>query len=285
MAEAATIDDIAKAAPRQKKEEPKKVGNLESLVDETLHLGKTAFNIGLAAGIPFSLSNLAPYASRDIGILAGAQVAANATTDIKKGKKYTSSDAVKSSTVGTITALPVYHIFDALNKIPLDSAMGYVGRGAAFGGLAYPAFLGFYQAVDYLVKNMKFKGLGKYLKENYWPTLKKMWARVLPFGLANVFLAPAYLQVPISAALSYAFALFGAPQKNEVPEEQKRDKTPYLSASASAFGRGLRNLFYAPLDLAYAAGSALSNGYERKPALPATAKTPAPAGTPALQQT
>ena len=114
---AENIDSIANTAPLQKKEEPKKVGNLESVVDETFHLGKTAFNLGLAAGIPFTQATLVPYAARDTALLAGAQVAADATTDIKKGKKYTSGDVAKSAAVGTALSVPLYHLFDMVNKI------------------------------------------------------------------------------------------------------------------------------------------------------------------------
>lgn len=274
---AETIDNIANTAPQQKKEEPREVSNLESVVDETRHLGKTALNLSLSAGIPLAQTTLMPLYARDTGILAGAQVAADATTSIKRGKKYTSGNALESAVVGTAMTPFLYHVFDYLNKIPSNSLPGYAGKAALFGGLAYPVFLGFYQTVDYLVKNRTFKGLGKYIKENYWPTLKKMWIRVLPFGLLNVFLAPPYLQIPISAALSYAFALFGAPKKDEVPEEQKRDKTPYVVAAANAVGRGLRNLFYAPLDLAYAAGRTLNDLYKKAPALP----SPSPAAAPA----
>ena len=105
---------------------------------------------------------------------------------------------------------------------------------------------------------------------------------LFPINLANIFFVPPYLQIPVSALTSYAFALFGAPKKGEVPEEQKRDKTPYLAAATNAVGRGIRNLFYAPYNLAYAAGRALSNGYERVPSPVQKIKSPIKS-EPALQ--
>ena len=251
MAEETKLEQTAKTAPQEKKEEQKPIGTLESVVNETSHLIKTGINLGLAGLIPYIQAVLVPQAARDTAILAGVQVAGDATTNFKRGKKTDSSEVLKSSIVGTTIAVPTYYAFKLVNKISLDNIAGYFGRASLFGGAIAPAFIGFYQTVDYLVRNLSFKGLGKYLKENYWPTLKKFWTRVLPFSLANIFFVPANLQIPVAAGLQYLFTLFGAPKKGELKEEEKRDKTPYYVAAANAAYKLGRNLFYAPLRAIY----------------------------------
>lgn len=252
MAETA-LEQTAKTAPQEEKQEAKQkpVSTLESVVNETSHLIKTGLNIGLAGLIPYTQAVLVPQAARDTAILAGVQVAGDATTNFKRGKKTTSAEVLKSSAVGTAISVPTYYAFNLVNKIPLDNIAGYFGRASLFGGAIAPAFIGFYQTVDYLVRNLSFKGLGNYLKENYWPTLKKFWTRVLPFSLANIFFVPAYLQIPVAAGLQYLFTLFGAPKKGELKEEEKRDKTPYLVAASNVAYKLGRNLFYAPLRAIY----------------------------------
>ncbi len=78
------------------------------------------------------------------------------------------------------------------------------------GGLIYPSFIGLYQFINYTIRNRSVKGVGKYIKENYWTTLKKSYKYTLPFSLLNVFFAPPILNIPIASALTYAFNLFGA---------------------------------------------------------------------------
>lgn len=250
------LEQTAKTAPQEeqkaKQEEKKKpIGTLESVIKESSDLVKAGFNLGLAGLIPYAQALLAPQAARDTGILAGVQVLGDATTNFKRGKKTTSAEVLKSSAVGTAIAVPTYYLFKYINKIPLDSIAGYFGRAAAFGGIAAPAFTAFYQGVDYFVRNLSFKGMGKYIKENYLPTLKKFWTRILPFSLANIFFVPAYLQIPVAAGLQYLFTLFGAPKKGELKEEEKRDKTPYLVAASNAAYKLGRNLIYSPLKAIY----------------------------------
>lgn len=260
MAEATQLEETVKAAPKEEKVEEKKkpVTTLESVVNESLHGVKSLFNLGLAGLIPATQAALVPTAARDTAILTGAQIAADATTDYKKGKKFTSTDWAKSSAVGTAITLPVHYLFDVLNKIPLDSALGYVGRASMYGGIVYPVYIGAYQFFDYTIKNMSFNGVGIYIKENYLPVLKRAWKTTIPLGLANILLIPAYLQIPIAALLGYAFALFGAPKKEEVPEEMKREKTPYLAAASKAFGKLSTSLIYAPFRALYEIGSGLN---------------------------
>lgn len=281
MAEETKLEQVAKAASENKEgQKPKPASTIDSVVDETMHLLGSGAKLGLAAAAPLAQAAAYPSLARDTAILAGAQVAADATNDIKRGKKYTAGSALESSIVGTAITAPIYGLYNLINKIPLDSALGYVERAAAFGGLIYPVFVGGYQFVDYVVKNRTLKGAGKYIKENYWPSLKKAWKYVLPFGLANVLFAPAYLQIPIGALLSYVFALFGAPKKDQLKEEEKRDKTPYYSATYNAGAKLAKNI-KGTFEASYAIGSTLyekiSNFFKTTASSPAPAASPAPA--------
>jgi len=275
MADATPLEQIAKNAPQAPQQEKKPVGTLESVVSEFSHLGKSLLNLGLAGAIPFAQATLGPKYARDTALLAGAQVVGDATTDILKGKKYTSGSALESSLVGTITTIPTYHMFDLINKVPTETALGYVTKASAWGGLAYPAYIGMYQFIDYLIKNRTFKGIGKYIKENYWTTLKKAWRTTFPISLISIFFAPLAWQIPISALIQYGFVLFGAPKKAEVPEEQKRDKTPYYVAAPSVAGRlayeAVNKLVYNPLRALYEIGS----GFYKPATKPVVPPTPA----------
>lgn len=279
MAEETKLEQAAKAAPENKEgQKPKPVSTIDSVVNETMHLLGSGAKLGLAAAVPVAQAAAFPYLARDTAVLAGAQVAADATTDRKRGKKYTAGSALESSIVGTATTAPVYWLFNLMNRIPLDSALGYVERAAAFGGLVYPAFIGGYQFIDYVVKNRTLKGVGKYIKENYWTTLKNAWKYIFPFGLANVLFTPAYLQIPIGALISYAFALIGAPKKDQLKENEKRDKTPYYLATYNAGAKLAKNI-KGTFEASYAVGSAL---YEKISSFfKTTASSPAPAAAPA----
>lgn len=271
---AENIDEIANAAPhQQKKEEPKRLSTLESVIDETLHAGKSIIKLGLAASIPFAQATLFPHLAKDTAVMAGAQVAADSTTNFKKGKKTTAGEILKSSAVGTAVTGPVHYAYKFIDKIPLDTALGYVSKAVAWGGLAIPALLGTYQSVDYLVRNVSFRGLGKYLKENYWPTLKRSWKYILPFSLANIFVFPLAWQVTVGAALTYVFALFGAPKKGELKEEEKRDKTPYIIAAANVGTKLVKNTVTGVYDAAYTLGSTVREKLYKVASKP----TPSPA--------
>lgn len=263
-------------AGAEKKEE-KKIGTLESIVNESLHLAGNTIKLGFAAGIPFTQATLLPSTRVDTYSLAGAQIAADATTSFKKGKKFTAGNALESSIVGTAITVPVEGLFSLVNKIPTNDFLGYAAKGAAWGGFAYPVFIGLYQFIDYVVKNRTLKGVGKYIRENYWTTLKNTWKRVLPISLLNVFFAPAYLQVPISALLSYVFALFGAPKKDELKEHEKRDKIPYYLAAPTVAVKFVRNSVKGLYDSVYAIGSGISDLYKSAPKI-AAPTLPAPAG-------
>ena len=244
---------------------------MESVVGEFSHLGKSLLNLGLAGALTLGLATAAPSYARDVYIRTGAQIAADATTNLKRGAKITPREILSSAAVGGTMTFPVASFYQLANKIPAETVLEYVGKGAAYGTLYVP-FVGIYQTVDYLVRNLTFKGLGKYLKENYWSTLKRAWKTILPFDLiVALFLSPAW-QIPASAVLNFSYALFGAPKKGEVPAEKKRDTTPYYVAASNVTGRLVRNTAKGFYEALYAIGSGLKDTLYKaapKPAAPA----------------
>ena len=282
MPEESPLEQAAKTAPQtnqEKREEPKKVSTLESVVNESFKLVGNSVKIGLAALVPYAQATAFPALKTDTAVMAGAQVFGDATTSYKKWKKFTAGNVLESSIQGTIITPPLAGIYSIVNAIPA-TPLGYAAKVAYWGGFAYPVFLGMYQTVDYLIKNRTFRGLRSYIKENYWPTLKYIWKYLFPLSVLNALFAPAALQIPIGALLSYIFALFGAPKKEELKEEQKRDKTPYLVATPNVLGRlaysTIDKLVYSPLKALYEIGS----GYAKKSAEAVKPPTPAPAAPP-----
>ena len=263
-------------AGQEKKEEKKPIGTLESVVNESYHLFGNTVKLGLAGFIPYTQGVLFPSVARDSAILAGSQIAGDFTTDRRRDKKYTAGSLLESSIIGTALAPALSGMFDAVHQVPLTSPMGYLGQAALWGGVAYPAYFALYQFANYVVRNRTVKGVGKYIKENYWTALKQGWKTLFPFSLVNLLFAPLYLNVPIAATLSYLLTLFGAPKTDEVKEDQKRDKTPYLSAASSAVGKGLKNVFYGVPQTFYAIGSSIRDLYKSSPRPAAPATTAAP---------
>ncbi|MBI1935855.1 hypothetical protein HYS31_05430 [Candidatus Woesearchaeota archaeon] len=284
------VEDIAKTAPSQeKKEEKKPLTTLENLVDETGYFFGNALKIGLAGMIPYASTKALPQFATDTYILSGAQVASDITTSYKKGKKYTAGSLLESAALGTGITPFIEGMFGLVNRMPLNTPLDYLAKAGVWGGIAYPGFIAAYQPMAYLIRNRTFKGLGTYVKTHYWKTLKDAWKKLLPFSLLNVFFAPSWLQIPISAALSYVFDLFGAPQKEELKEEEKKDKTPYYKAAASVTYKLAKNSIGGIYDAFYSIGSGLNNAMSYAPAAaapsapkPASPKPkPAPAAAPA----
>ena len=251
-----------------KKPEPKHETPLEEIVNGFSSAAKAA----LAFAVPYTFAAQVPSFARDTAILAGAQAASDLTLSYKNGKKYTAGNLLESTVLGTAMTPILEGMFGAANSVPTTDLMGYVAKAGVWGGLCYPGFVAAYQPLAYFIRNRTFKGMGKYIKENYWPTLKTAWTKLLPFSLLNVFFAPSWLQIPVSAGLSYVFDLFGAPHKEEIKEHQKRDKTSYLSALSSITGKLARNVYSIP-NAAYSIGNSLRSLYKTAPKAPA----PAPA--------
>lgn len=261
----------SKAEP--KKEPPKPKTTLESVVNETSHLFWNTIKLGLAGALPYTQAAMVPQFGRDTGILAGAQIASDYTTSLQRGKKYTAGNLLESSAIGTAITVPLETMFRTVNRIPLNNPIDYLAKAGAWSLIAYPAFNGLYLPLAYLIRKRTFSGMGKYVKENYWPILKKSWKYILPFSLLNVFLAPAALQIPIAAALSFVYDRFTA-DKSKFPEDQKRDKTPYLVAAPSAAYKLVRNSVKGLYDVGNAVVNSVSDLYKNTP----KAATPATAG-------
>lgn len=192
--------------------------------------------------MPLSLMWAVPGAALDTASWTLANCLGNLTTNVRSGKRHTMGEVAKSSAVASITALPIHFAYKMINSIPLDTALGYIGKAAAFGGLVFPALTGLYQSVDYVVRN-GFSGLGKYLKDNYWNSLKWGWKYLLPFSLANIFLVPAYLQIAVGSALGYVFSLSGAP-KVEVKESEKKGNSHLVNWANPSYLAGGYGKFY-----------------------------------------
>ena len=279
MAEPSELENMAGAAnPTAQSKPPKKLTALESVVDETSHAVGSAIKLGLAGAIPYTQGLFFPSVARDTAMLAASQIAGDATTDRRRDKKYTAGNALESAVIGTVLAPPLVGLFEAVHKIPLTSTLGYLGQAAAWGGIAYPAYFALYQFVNYTVRNKTIKGVGKYIKENYWTALKQGWKTLFPFSVINLLFAPSYLNIPIAATLSYLLTLFGAPKTDEVKEDQKREKTPYLVSAVNVTAKLAKNLVYYPFKSLYDVGRAIGYNTASAPASPTPSRaTPAPA--------
>ena len=290
MAEPSELEKAAQTAPQtnhqpaqqqeKKKEEKKPISALESVVNETSHLFGNTLKLGLAGAIPYTFASMFPTFRTDTAVLTGAQIASDYTTAYQRGKKYTAGSLLESSVLGVATTPIIETMFRTTNLIPTNSLSGYFAKGAVWGGIMYPGFVASYLPIAYLVRNRTFRGMGKYLKENYWPVLKKSWTRLLPFSLLNVFFAPSWLQIPISAVISYVYDRFTAPPKEEIPEHLKKDKTPYHVAAPSVAYKFARNSVKGLYDAVYAIGSSVRDLYKTSPKTSApTNQRPAPANT------
>src|SRR3989344_2153838 len=81
---------------------PKKpLTTLESVVNETSHLFGNTIKLGLAGVIPYTQATIFPSTRSDTAVLAGAQVAGDATTSLKRGQKYTAGNVLESALLGT----------------------------------------------------------------------------------------------------------------------------------------------------------------------------------------
>src|SRR3989344_9108824 len=264
------------AAQAENKGEKKPASTLESVIDETTHLFGNSLKLGLAGVLPFAQATMLPQFARDTAILTGAQVASDYTSSLQRGKKYTSGSMLESAAIGTAITAPLETMFGIVNKMPLNTPLDYIAKAGVWGGIVYPVFNGLYLPTAYLIRNRTFKGMGKYVMEHYWPILKKSMKYILPFSLLNVFFAPAALQIPIAAALSFVYDRFTA-HKGEVTEDQKREKTPYLVAAPTAAAKLVRNSVKGLYDSVYAIGSSISDLYKSAPKSisPTTSQAPA----------
>ena len=254
-----------------KQEQPKSITN--SVIGEIGDLFKFGAKATLAIGAPVLQSSIFPEVARDTAILTGAQVVGDSITRYRQGEKNSMGKIAESSLMGTILGLPTHYMFKYLNMIPLDSIYGYVGRAAALGGIAAPIFTALYQGVAHTVRNKTLKGAGTYIKENFWPSLKRYWKTIFPISVASVSLLSPYLQIPVAAALQIAYTFFGAPNKRELKEDEKRDPTPFYKTLGN-LGHMAFTLPEKTLNGVYSLGSSIGNIFSSKPPPAAPAAVP-----------
>ncbi len=306
---AETIEDIAKTAPQppqqEKKEEQRPVGTLGSVVNETRDFFRKTFDIGLGLGASVATTGF-------IGVQEGASsvsdivrkgsdgivvpVAYAAGEKFVQGRNFSTAhfrDQMVSGGIQTAGIIyPAYKymniaqqgIVNAVNATQYAQyadIAGVVGRSILNVPIYFPlAILGYY-IVDHLVTKRTFKGLYRdTIKPNFKKDLKNAYIWLGLPVLVNALLVPAALQVTGAAILTFAYkVLMSYKQKSKA--QQPKDTQSYFSAASNALGRGLNNLFWAPLNLAYATGTAMRNLYDKIPAAPPQlAPTPS---APALQ--
>src|SRR3989344_2635054 len=92
----------------EKKEAPKKIGTLESVVNETGSLLKTIGGASLAAAMPLAWGYVAPEMLRDALVIGTAFSAGKIYENYRNGRKTRISDIVKESAVGTLLTAPIH---------------------------------------------------------------------------------------------------------------------------------------------------------------------------------
>jgi len=286
MAETPNIDDIAKAAPpneAKEKEQPKQVGTLESVVDETLNAAKHAGAFAAGISFPFMFSG----ENRTNAMINAYPLAAGSTVeDLMLKKPINPVKSMKESFVGTIMAPPLAGLFKYINvaRDYTTASLGYLpGAATAVGALALAqaVFIGVYTGLNHIVQNFSFKGLYDKFKSAYWKTVKNTWKYVLPLSMWNVLWFYKFgiaAQMVYSSAMSFLFRLVGPKQEGASLSNLYSELKGYAKGALTATGNLARNVFYAPLNAAYALGSSIRDLYKKAPKAPPTQPATAPAG-------
>ncbi|MEK6968425.1 MAG: hypothetical protein AABX51_07400 [Nanoarchaeota archaeon] len=281
----------------EKPAEPKKPATtLESVVNETGDLFKKTFDVSLGLGAAaattafLGMQNGASSLSSVVnkgrdGIVVPLSYAGG--EKIVQGRKFSSAhfrDEMISGAIQTAGIIyPAYKYMNLaqqgiVNAVSATSyanyatAAGIIGRSIMNVPLYFPpAILGYY-IVDHLVKKKTFKGIySETIKPNFKKDLIGAYKYLGIPVLLNALLMPAALQVPGAALLTFAYKLFMSrgqkkeKSKEETPEDQKRDKTPYLVAAPRVAGKIVRNSVKGLYDSVYAIGSSISGLYKSAP--------------------
>lgn len=274
------LDDIAKTAPQEKKEEhkPKQVGTLESVVDETLNAAKNAGTFAAGLSFPFMFSGQ----DRTNSMINAYPLAAGSTVeDMMLKKPIDPVKSMKESFVGTLLANPLAGVFKYIN-VARDYVTGVAGTipgGATAVGalaLAQAAFIGGYTGLNHIIQNFSFKGLYDKFKNNYWQTIKNTWKYVLPLSALNVLYIYKFgiaAQMAWGSLMSFLFRLVGPKQPGANLGNLYSELKGYAGGAFSATGKAAKNVFYGVPNAAYAIGSSIRDLYKSspKPATPATA--------------
>ena len=273
---AETIDSIANTAPQQKNEEPRKVGNLESVVDEISTAGKNGLALAAGTAFPFMFSG----DMRTNAMITAYPLALGAMVDDIMAKKPVNTvKAAKESLVGTLITPPLAGMFKyiELARQYVTNYAGTVPGGAAAVGTlagAQAVFVGAYMGLNHIVQNFSFKGLYEKLKKDYWSTMKRTWKYVLPLSSINVLLLYKFgigIQLAYSSLMSFLFRLVGPKTEGASLGNlvKAMNPVPYIGATFTATTKLATNLVYSPLKALYEIGSGL---YKKvpQPAVPAT---------------
>lgn len=265
-------DNQAEQKPAEKKEEkPKKIGTLESVINETTDLLKTIGGASLAAGMPLALGYVAPEMKRDAFVVGTAFSAGKMYENYKAERKTRISDIVKESAVGTLLTAPIYHSYKFMNTIenPVLKAATYLGPYTL--GII-PLYLG----IDHLVKK-GFKGIySEGIKPHLKRVVKDNYLYISLAGLLNLFFTPVYLQIPVALTLGFLFKVIAGKGNEKATGFEKRDKTPYHVAAANVGTKFVRNTVYGISEAIRAIYSGIRDSlYRATPKPQATAPQPA----------
>ncbi len=280
MAKPSGLEDIAKTAPQEKKEEKQKqLSTLESFANEALTATKNVAAIGAEVAFPFMFSgDMRTNAMVNAYPLSvGARV-----DDIMAKKPVNHVKAAKESFVGTIITPGIVGLFNYIEKGRqyFTSYAGAVpGGAAAVAGLAagQAVFVGAYTGLNHIVQNFSFKGLYGKLKKDYWPSLKNTWKYVLIPSSLNVLYLYKFgmaVQLAYSSLMSFLFRLAVKAKDAKFGNLVKAmNPVHYISAAANVTKKAAKS-FYGIGEAAYAIGTGLGEKLYKgaqKAAAPATA--------------
>lgn len=294
-------DNQAEQKPQaeEKKEEKKQPTKLESAVNESWNAVKASTNAlvgtGAIAGATalFGLDGLVTAASFPIGAKIGHGLA---------GKEFKSSNFRDEAIAGALFTPPLWYGVEAVKLAPkvlgLEGAVANIlGAsvpisplvvGGLTAGVLTPALNLFYYPLQYVIKNKTFKGLGKDLKENYLPGLK----RSLPITLFSSAAVGLSYAVPAFAPYLFpALALSSVVYRMLLSKEGKVDykklfyPSTYLpnfinpfylvSGVASVAGKAYKGITATAYGIGSAISSLIGTLFKTSPA-PSPAAPPAP---------
>ena len=265
MAEEKKPEQTANAVSQQEKKEEK--GALERIIDESIYAAKNVGAVAAEVAFPFMFSGEARTNAmiNAYPLSLGARVddiMAKKPIDLKSNVK-----ASKESLVGALIAHPLAVLFkyiEVTRQYATNYAGAIPGAAAALGALALgqAAFVGLYTGLNHIVQNFSFKGLYTKFKNDYWPTMKRVWKYVLPLSAFNVL----YLyQFGIAAQLAYGslmtflFRLVGPKSEGASLKNlfKAMNPVPYAKAVATVPTKLLSGLYKIVQDTGYALGSPL----------------------------
>ena len=274
-------EEPSDSVPAQDKQEEKKQGTLESVVDELSNFGKGALKIGAVAAMPFAYSFIDPSHLLNAGVFTHAITAGRATANLIQ-KKPVLDGVVKEAAIGATLSYPISKTFQGLNQLEQTIAANYgqaVASTAKVGVWAFGA-----QPALTTGRTFMHYGLGKNFREHAWPSVKatfKYLALPASINVAFLYQFGLFTQMAVSGTLSYFFGLIQAARTGEGSVKnlfKAINPLPYIGAGVSVTGKLAKNVFYGVPQAVYGLGSSISDYFKRKPREPTpTSPTPEPA--------